>query len=596
MPIIERYELKKYLPLNTSDVEEKQQKQVFDDEESHSNINDTQTSRWRTKEFYFYYMCMAVVIPYMFYTGNEISQANHPNYNQYNHLLSDGWIFERKIDNSDLQYASFRQQFPLLSSFAIVYIILSRLFEHIVSEKTADVGQRKKRYFYLISSVVSLIVLHGIHCIKIWLIVSISYCINSITKQKRCWNPALSWAFNIMVLFLNEYYNGYSFESIHKKLAILDSNSYYSGLLPRWHVFFNFTMLRLISFNMDYFWSRKVSSDQQQQPHTHTTSFPTDKERITTSCLPSDYNYSNYIMYIFYIPLYLCGPIITYNDFISQVFYIIPNSRQIQGSKISSKYILLYFIRFLFALLLMEVMLHYLYVVAISKSDILSASTSSAVTSIHYTPFEISMIGYFNLVIIWLKLLIMWRFFRLWALFDGIWTEENMIRCMSNNFSAQRFWKSWHRSFNRWIIRYIYVPLGGSKNLIWNSWIVFTFVAIWHDIELKLLAWGWLICLFLVPEIVGSKVFTYKKFGHTWYYRFVCGLCGALNVLLMMTANLVGFCLGLDGIKYMWLEIIGSLDGLIFLFLTIACLYIAVQVMFEIRQSEKRRGDPKWTM
>ncbi len=27
------------------------------------------------------------------------------------------------------------------------------------------------------------------------------------------------------------------------------------GIYPRWHVGFNITMLRLISFNMDYYWA-----------------------------------------------------------------------------------------------------------------------------------------------------------------------------------------------------------------------------------------------------------------------------------------------------------------------------------------------------
>lgn len=165
----------------------------------------------------------------------------------------------------------------------------------------------------------------------------------------------------------------------------------------------------------------------------------------------------------------------------------------------------------------MELTLHYLYVVAISKTKAWEGDT----------PLELSMIGYFNLVIIWMKLLIPWRFFRLWGLADGIYTEENMIRCMSNNFSAQRFWKSWHRTFNRWMIRYartllihmpshtccryIFVPLGGSQYFMYNMWVIFTFVALWHDIELKLLAWGWLICLFLMPELIASRLFSYKK-------------------------------------------------------------------------------------
>lgn len=52
------------------------------------------------------------------------------------------------------------------------------------------------------------------------------------------------------------------------------------------------------------------------------------------------------------------------------------------------------------------------------------------------------------------QLLIPWRFFRLWALLDEIDPPENMVRCMANNYSTLGFWRSWHRSYNLWIVRY----------------------------------------------------------------------------------------------------------------------------------------------
>jgi len=52
-----------------------------------------------------------------------------------------------------------------------------------------------------------------------------------------------------------------------------------------------------------------------------------------------------------------------------------------------------------------------------------------------------------------MQLLIPWRFFRLWAMMDGIVPPENMVRCMANNYSTMGFWRSWHRSYNLWIIR-----------------------------------------------------------------------------------------------------------------------------------------------
>ena len=71
----------------------------------------------------------------------------------------------------------------------------------------------------------------------------------------------------------------------------------------------------------------------------------------------------------------------------------------------------------------------------------------------------------------------------MWSLLDGIEPVENMNRCMSNNWTLQGFWKSWHRSFNRWLVRYIYIPIGGSRYKYVNVFVVFTFVALWHDMN-----------------------------------------------------------------------------------------------------------------
>jgi len=46
------------------------------------------------------------------------------------------------------------------------------------------------------------------------------------------------------------------------------------------------------------------------------------RARVKDSLLERDYNFFNYLIYILYIPLYLAGPIITFNDFIYQVFKI----------------------------------------------------------------------------------------------------------------------------------------------------------------------------------------------------------------------------------------------------------------------------------
>lgn len=121
-------------------------------------------------------------------------------------------------------------------------------------------------------------------------------------------------------MFVNEYYDGYRFVSVlGPGFAWLDD---IEGVQARWHILFNFAMIRLISFNMDYYWACNSKKDAIKG-HEETVNEPplSDKDRISTPLknLDVDYGYLNFLAYILYTPLLLCGPIITFNDFISQV-------------------------------------------------------------------------------------------------------------------------------------------------------------------------------------------------------------------------------------------------------------------------------------
>lgn len=307
---------------------------------------------------------------------------------------------------------------------------------------------------------------------------------------------------------------------------------------------------------------------------------------------PSAFNPRNYVAYMLYSPLYLAGPILTFNDYIAQQRHAAPSVTRTRT--------FLYGLRFFLTLLCMELILHYIYAVAISK-----ASPDWSM----YSPGQLSMLAFFNLHIIWLKLLIPWRFFRLWALVDGIDPPENMVRCMSNNYSAFAFWRGWHRSLNRWVVRYLYVPLGGGEGpsksgtktpvsrlvararRITNVLAVFTFMALWHDINLRLLMWGWLITLFVLPEVIATLLFPPQKWkSRPTAYRVLCGVGAVGNILMMMMANLVGFAVGLDGLKGLLEGIMGSYSGAGFLLAACGALFVGVQVMFEVREGELRAG------
>lgn len=52
---------------------------------------------------------------------------------------------------------------------------------------------------------------------------------------------------------------------------------------------------------------------------------------------------------------------------------------------------------------------------------------------------------------------------------------------------------------------------------------------------------------------------------------------------MMMAANLVGFVVGTDGIKWMAGELVGTLAGWRYLGIASATLFVGVQLMFEYR-------------
>lgn len=150
-----------------------------------------------------------------------ISIETNPNYYLYSNLLSEGWIFGRKVDNSDVQYAQFRNHLPLLTVLACVYLITSCVFRTL-TEQQSKTKALNQTYFYLIASMLILAALHGTGCVKIFIIITTSYLIGKFTGGSY-WNPILTWAFNLLILFLNEYYNGYKFEYIGFPLLVSSS-------------------------------------------------------------------------------------------------------------------------------------------------------------------------------------------------------------------------------------------------------------------------------------------------------------------------------------------------------------------------------------
>ncbi|KAM7222550.1 glycerol uptake protein 1 [Rhypophila decipiens] len=582
---------------------------------------ETLRTKWGTPEFYLYYLIVGIAVPYMFWVAYDVSRPSDPRYRRYEPWLSEGWIPGRKIDLSDFQYGHLRRNLPVMGLLLIFHPLGRQLWNFIFpirqqqtrgntpisgrsspfqrsptpTPEAADARLRQRTSYDFTFAIIFLIILHGFSAAKILFILALNYKIGTALPKKYV--PATTWIFNLIVLFANELCDGYKFRSIAVVLTggapppgevpnllvsfgtWLDS---YRGLQPKWAVLFNITILRLISFNLDYYWNLDRRSGSPIEKKQLDPANLSERDRVAISANRDDYTFTNYVAYAIYAPLYLTGPILTFNDYISQCRY--------KPATIETSRTIKYAIRFALVLLSMEIILHYDYVGAITKARPIWSS---------YTPAQISLLSFFNLHIIWLKLLVPWRLFRLWSLVDGIDPPENMIRCVSNNYSTLSFWRSWHRSYYRWLLRYIYIPLGGTSFRTWvgaarsivTYLTVFTFVALWHDIKMRLLIWGWLIVFFFLPEIVAGYLFPRKKWeSKPVQYRMLCAAGGVLNVLMMISANLVGFAVGLDGLETIIRGVLREWNGLIFILMASGILFVGIQVMFEIRSSELRKG------
>ena len=135
----------------------------------------------------------------------------------------------------------------------------------------AEARMRERVSFDFAFALVFLAVLHGFSAAKILLILAINHKIA--TKLPRRHVPVATWVFNICLLLANEIYDGYKFrnmalfltgapqplESLVSEppflLALGEWLDNHGGLMSRWEILFNITVLRMISFNLDYYWS-----------------------------------------------------------------------------------------------------------------------------------------------------------------------------------------------------------------------------------------------------------------------------------------------------------------------------------------------------
>lgn len=302
------------------------------------------------------------------------------------------------------------------------------------------------------------------------------------------------------------------------------------GLCP-WYLY-RFMGLKLISYGCDYVWHAQdtpsifgVKLDSKSELEQRT-----ERNNLRTY----HYSWKLFSAYMFYVPLYSVGPILSYNAFVSQIER--PQKSHSHGD------ILAYFSRLVGIIAFMEV-----FSVVWWYPFEFHTQTCNGTKPCMFDDlgsWELFLATHVRLHFTWMSLLIVWRFGRLIALFDGVDCWENMTKCVSTITSFSDLWQIWHASMNKFMARYLYMPLGGNK-CPWAVIIVFTFIGYWHEgtgifSVPQWYAWAFFNALgvtlekVLMPPVKNRVTFTMRLARREFRIYVIRGV----TVLFVMLANL----------------------------------------------------------
>jgi len=233
-------------------------------------------------------------------------------------------------------------------------------------------------------------------------------------------------------------------------------------------------------------------------------------------------NLSHYLLYIFFFPKMIAGPIVRYSEISDQIEGRFENN--------SIHHFLTGFGRFVTGLCKKVLIADVLGVYTdayIRGSDHLYSIESAWLAAISFTMqiyFDFS--GYSDMAIGIARMF-------------GFKLNENFNNPF-NSASLSEFWKRWHMSFTRWIKQYIYIPLGGNKKptiiVLINLWVIFLISGLWHGAAWNYVIWGMLHGLVLTIEKLVKIKYWGKKFK--WITIPITTIVIILLTLLLKTSDI----------------------------------------------------------
>jgi len=193
----------------------------------------------------------------------------------------------------------------------------------------------------------------------------------------------------------------------------------------------------------------------------------------------------NYLLYIFYFPKMIAGPIVRYHEIAEQLKERDEtNDLQLNG-----------FYRFCFGLAKKVLIANQLAMYGVDRIFYSNPETLNGVEAwigiVGYTmQIYMDFSAYSDMAIGLGKM----TGFKLPENFDSPYLSS----------SITEFWRRWHITLGNWMRNYLYIPLGGNRvgkgRMYFNLWLVFLISGLWHKGSWSFIIWGAFHGMFLVLD------------------------------------------------------------------------------------------------
>ncbi|GAB1285901.1 Protein-cysteine N-palmitoyltransferase HHAT [Apodemus speciosus] len=209
------------------------------------------------------------------------------------------------------------------------------------------------------------------------------------------------------------------------------------------------------------------------------TSFSLELCRQPPSAQRASYSFLWLLTYVFYYPVFHNGPILSFPEFFRQMQ---------QPELISLQHSLCILAKGLGRLLcwwwLTELMVHLMYMHALYSSIPLLESVSC---------WTLGGLALAQVLFFYVKYLVLFGAPALLMRLDGL-TPPPLPRCVSTMFSFTGMWRYFDVGLHNFLIRYVYIPLGGSQRgllgTLFSTAMTFAFVSYWHGSHEDLWCWA----------------------------------------------------------------------------------------------------------